>query len=874
MKRTRLTQLMMKGFNSTTFYLMAWMSMLGWTKPLLAQHIPDANFANAIRTECPTCIDVNNDLTANATTLTSLDVSQQNISNLTGIEGFTSLQFLICGGNKLSSLPSLPNTLKSLNCHSNKLSSLPTLPNGLQNLICYGNQLSGLPTLPNSLQSLSCFYSQLGSLPTLPNSLQDLDCSNNPLNSLPTLPNSLKNLICVGNQLSSLPTLPNGLQKLTCDFNQLSNLPALPNALQYLICSSNQLSSLPILPNGLIQLYCAGNQLNSLPALPNSLQILGCHYNTLNSLPTLPSGLQRLSCYHNALSSLPALPSGLQVLDCPENNITCLPILPSSLISLVIDTDKVTCLPNTVSGLMVRNASFNPVATPPLCGLSITYSPTLPNTLCLSNPVTLRTQATTNATSTVRWQRKGANQASFSDIANTTSSYTSNTETTYLFSPTLNDQGASYRAVFTFCGNDNPTTASAVNLSLPNALVSSNSPLCAGGTLQLSASGGSSYSWRASDGFSSTEQYPTRPTASASMSGGYSLTFTNSNGCTASITLSVSVQAAALTISPNPLSVCLGQTINLSANASTAAFAWKGPGNFSSTTQNISTYATTTANLGIYSVSATIGTCTVSTTAEVKSGAILKAGVVGLPCVGGTIQFTASGMTSYSWSRPTNNFNSTLQNPVIPSSTMNDAGIYFLSARSGSCFVSMLVPVMIAGTGINPSFAISPSSVAAGATVSLSAASATGTYSWSGPSGFSGNTRTKSIPNFQTANNGVYRLTLTVGTCKGYTEKNISINSATRLAAAEIEPMDMEINAYPNPVTHTLTVEVRLKEPSALQLNLVNSVGQPSGTWQLQEVTTFHKTELDLSDLQGGVYLLQAQAGKQKVVKRVVKIQY
>ncbi|MFN8357665.1 MAG: T9SS type A sorting domain-containing protein [Spirosomataceae bacterium] len=94
------------------------------------------------------------------------------------------------------------------------------------------------------------------------------------------------------------------------------------------------------------------------------------------------------------------------------------------------------------------------------------------------------------------------------------------------------------------------------------------------------------------------------------------------------------------------------------------------------------------------------------------------------------------------------------------------------------------------------------------------------------------------------------------------------------MAAAETEPMEMEINAYPNPVTHTLTVEVRLKEPSALQLNLVNSVGKVSGAWQLEEISTFHKTELNLSALQGGVYLLQAQAGRQKVVKRVVKIQY
>ncbi|MFN8357681.1 MAG: T9SS type A sorting domain-containing protein [Spirosomataceae bacterium] len=405
--------------------------------------------------------------------------------------------------------------------------------------------------------------------------------------------------------------------------------------------------------------------------------------------------------------------------------------------------------------------------------------------------------------------------------------------------------------------------------------------ICPGAILALSgsSSGGTSptYSWSAGGGaFVSNQQNPafTAPTVGGAA---YTLTLTASaGGCTATATVSISIQQVTVNISPNPLTVCLGQTINLSANASptASAFFWKGPGNFSSTTQNISTYATTTANLGIYSVSATIGSCVVTTTAEIKSEAILKAGVIGTPCLGGTIQFTASGMTSYSWSRPINNFNSNLPNPVIPSSTMNDAGIYFLTARSGACVTSTLVSVLIAGSGINPSFSVNPSTIAAGATVALSAASATGVYSWSGPNGFSGNTRTKSIPNFQSANNGTYRLTLTVGTCTGYTEKNISINSATRLAAAETEPIEMEINAYPNPVTHTLTVEIKLKEPAALQLNLVNSVGKDSGTWQLNEVSIFHKTELNLADLQGGVYLLQAQAGRQKVVKRVVKIQY
>jgi hypothetical protein len=186
-----------------------------------------------------------------------------------------------------------------------------------------------------------------------------------------------------------------------------------------------------------------------------------------------------------------------------------------------------------------------------------------------------------------------------------------------------------------------------------------------------------------------------------------------------------------------------------------------------------------------------------------------------------------------------------------------------------------MVLVIVTNPSINPAFTVSPSSITQGAAITLSASSATGTYSWSGPAGFSGSTRNKTINNFSTANNGVYRLTLTSGLCRGYTEKTIQINSTTRLAGGEAEDeIDMKINAYPNPVTNTLTVEVTLQKPSKLSLSLFNSVGKESCTWQLNEEATIHKPELNMSELTGGVYLLQAQAGKQKAVKRVVKIQY
>ncbi|HXH29034.1 MAG TPA: hypothetical protein VNL37_08315, partial [Candidatus Polarisedimenticolia bacterium] len=62
---------------------------------------------------------------------------------------------------------------------------------------------------------------------------------------------------------------------------------------------------------------------------------------------------------------------------------------------------------------------------------------------------------------------------------------------------------------------------------------SNNGPICAGGTLQLSAStvSGAAYTWTGPNGFTSTEQNPILPGAGAAASGDYAVTVTTGGGC-------------------------------------------------------------------------------------------------------------------------------------------------------------------------------------------------------------------------------------------------------------------------------------------------------------------------------------------------------
>ncbi len=68
-----------------------------------AAHVFDTRFANALRNVCPSCLDNCDNVTATGAATTSLNVSNAGISDLRGIEGFTSLQSLYVNFNNLSS---------------------------------------------------------------------------------------------------------------------------------------------------------------------------------------------------------------------------------------------------------------------------------------------------------------------------------------------------------------------------------------------------------------------------------------------------------------------------------------------------------------------------------------------------------------------------------------------------------------------------------------------------------------------------------------------------------------------------------------------------------------------------------------------------
>ena len=123
-------------------------------------------------------------LNSDAVAVDTLRIAVKGIANLSGIEAFTSLTFLSCWGNQLTSLDVSSNTaLTTLDCAQNKLTSLNISSNvALTNLNCATNKLTSLDVSSNiALTNLNCGSNKLTSLDISANTaLTNLESGSNP----------------------------------------------------------------------------------------------------------------------------------------------------------------------------------------------------------------------------------------------------------------------------------------------------------------------------------------------------------------------------------------------------------------------------------------------------------------------------------------------------------------------------------------------------------------------------------------------------------------------------------------------------------------------------------------------------------------------
>jgi alpha-tubulin suppressor-like RCC1 family protein len=210
--------------------------------------------------------------TSSIASLTYLDLSNSNITDITGIEDFVALTYLDCNSNNIQTIDLSNNKLLTkLALYDNHLSSLDITKNTkLVNFECSNNQISSIDLSQNT----KLFHLGIGN-----NQLSNLDVSANI---------ALQSLYCHNNNLTSLD-LKNQTELLTldCGFNKISTLDLSTNtALEGLYSYNMELTALDLSQNKFLKtLNCISNQLTTLDISQNKeLNLLFIEFNPITTL--------------------------------------------------------------------------------------------------------------------------------------------------------------------------------------------------------------------------------------------------------------------------------------------------------------------------------------------------------------------------------------------------------------------------------------------------------------------------------------------------------------------------------------------------------------------------------------------------------------
>jgi gliding motility-associated-like protein len=309
---------------------------------------------------------------------------------------------------------------------------------------------------------------------------------------------------------------------------------------------------------------------------------------------------------------------------------------------------------------------------------------------------------------------------------------------------------------------------------IPTITAGGPTAFCAGGSVTLTSSAGTSYLW------SNSATTATGPSINVTTAGSYTVQVTNASGCQSepSVATIVTVNAlpsASITITDNS---GLANNDGIICNGSTAMLTASG-GTFYSWSSGETTAAISKGIAGTYAVTVTNSNgCTDTKAANITVNAvpIVAAGSNSPICVGEDkkINLTASAGTGYiySWSGP-NSFTSNNQNPSIHFVTTAMAGAYTVTVTAtNGCKAKNTTSVMVNPLPIVTVRSNSP--VCVGNTINLTSSDGTGySYSWSGPNGYTSNKQNPSILNADTSMAGAYKVTVTALTSCSVTKKTI-----------------------------------------------------------------------------------------------------
>ena len=277
-------------------------------------------------------------------------------------------------------------------------------------------------------------------------------------------------------------------------------------------------------------------------------------------------------------------------------------------------------LPNGCSASATSNVIVNALPVPTISGIT---------SICQGETTTL----TANDGVSYRWNNNSTN-----------ASITVGTAGMYTVTAT-NAQGCSATA----------STYLTVN-ALPTPTISGITTICQGETTTLTANGGISYQW---------SDNSTNASITVNTSGQYTVTVTNAQGCSATASTYVTVNALPVPTITCNTSICQGETTILTANGGTS-YQWSN---------NATNASIMVGTAGIYTVTATNAQgCSAAVSTYVTVNALPNPTISGNTsiCQGETTTLTANGGTSYRWNN----------NSTNASITVSSSGTYRVTATN------------------------------------------------------------------------------------------------------------------------------------------------------------------------------------------------
>ena len=266
--------------------------------------------------------------------------------------------------------------------------------------------------------------------------------------------------------------------------------------------------------------------------------------------------------------------------------------------------------------------------------------------------------------------------------------------------------------------------------NLPVITITNDTTICDGACAQLNATGGTTYSWSPTTGLSNPNI--ANPTACPTVNTTYVVTVSNAANCTATDSVTITLNPLPTITASNDTTICDGACATLNASGGTS-YVWSpSTGLSDSTIANPTACPTVTTTYVVTGTDANNCTNTDTVIVTVNPLPTANAGNDTTICIGDSIQLSATGGTSYTWTPAGSLTNPNIANPIAFSNTTTT---YVVTVTDGlGCVDTDTVTITVVPL---PTVTISnDTTICDGDCIQLNATGGT-SYSWTPTTGLS-----------------------------------------------------------------------------------------------------------------------------------------